>query len=51
MIWRSVTRPIMAIAIFNGVLLFTHWPAVVTASVGSEPLHLALHCLIVLVGA
>jgi putative membrane protein len=47
-VWRSVTRPIMAIAIFNGVLLFTHWPAVVTASVGSEPLHLALHCLIVL---
>ena len=47
-LWRSVTRPIMAIAIFNGVLLFTHWPAVVTASVGSEPLHLALHCLIVL---
>lgn len=47
-VWRSVTRPVMAIAIFNGVLLFTHWPAVVTASVGSEPLHLALHCLIVL---
>ena len=47
-LWRRVTRPIMAIAIFNGVLLFTHWPAVVTASVGSEPLHLALHCLIVL---
>jgi putative membrane protein len=47
-VWRGVTRPIMAIAIFNGVLLFTHWPAVVTASVGSEPLHLALHCLIVL---
>ena len=47
-IWRSITRPVMAIVIFNGVLLFTHWPAVVTASVGSEPLHLALHTLIVL---
>jgi putative membrane protein len=47
-IWRSATRPVMAIVIFNGVLVLTHWPAVVTASVGSEPLHLALHTLIVL---
>ena len=45
--WRSATRPVAAIVIFNGVLLFTHWPAVVTASVGSEPLHLALHTVIV----
>ena len=47
-IWRNMTRPVMALVIFDGVLLFTHWPAVVTASVGSEPLHLALHTLIVL---
>ena len=29
------------------VLLFTHWPEVVAASVGSEPVHFALHVLIV----
>jgi putative membrane protein len=44
---RFLTRPLVAIAVFNGVLLFTHWPAVVEASVRSEPLHFALHTLIV----
>ena len=29
------------------MLLFTHWPAIVEASVGSEPIHLSLHVLIV----
>ncbi len=46
--WRAATRPVTATIIFNGVLLFTHWPAVVSASVGSEPLHFTLHSLIVL---
>ncbi len=44
--WRTLTRPVVATAVFNGVLLFTHWPAVVDASVTSEPLHFALHTLI-----
>jgi len=44
--WRTLTRPVVATAVFNGVLLFTHWPAVVNASVMSEPLHFALHTLI-----
>jgi putative membrane protein len=44
---RVITRPLLALVIFNGVLLFTHWPAVVEASVGSEALHFALHVLIV----
>ena len=44
---RFLTRPVVALIVFNGVLLFTHWPAVVQASVRSEPLHLALHVLIV----
>jgi putative membrane protein len=43
-------RPLPALLLFNGVLLFTHWPEVVTASVGSELTHLALHVLIVLSG-
>ena len=47
-VWRSATRPVMAIVIFNGVLLFTHWPAVVDASLRSEPLHFLLHVTILL---
>lgn len=46
-VFRFFTRPLVALIIFNGVLLFTHWPEVVEASVGSEPIHLALHVLIV----
>jgi len=41
------TRPIVALIFFNAVLLFTHWPEVVEASVGSEPVHFLLHVLIV----
>jgi len=41
--WRFLTRPVMALIVSNGVLLFTHWPAVVDASVRSEPLHFLLH--------
>ena len=32
---RFLTRPVVALAFFNGVLLFTHWPAVVELSVRS----------------
>jgi len=46
-VFRFLVRPIVALALFNGVLLFTHWPAVVEAAVRSEPLHFALHVLIV----
>ncbi len=49
-VFRFVTRPLVALVIFNGVLLFTHWPAIVEASVGSEPIHLSLHVLIVASG-
>jgi putative membrane protein len=44
---RVLTRPIVALAIFNGVFLFTHWPAVVTLSVQSELAHFGLHVLLV----
>ncbi|MBI3647975.1 MAG: cytochrome c oxidase assembly protein [Actinobacteria bacterium] len=44
---RFLTRPVVALAFFNGVLLFTHWPEIVRLSVGSEPLHFGLHALIV----
>jgi len=44
---RFLTRPLVALILFNGVLLFTHWPAVVDASVGSEWTHFGLHVLLV----
>ena len=46
-LWRFLTRPVVAIILFNGVLMFIHWPAVVEASVRSEPLHFLLHVLLV----
>jgi putative membrane protein len=46
-VFRFFTRPLVALIVFNGVLLFTHWPEVVEASVGSEVIHLSLHVLIV----
>jgi putative membrane protein len=44
---RVVLRPAFAFVLFNAVLVFTHWPAVVDASVRSEPIHFALHVLLV----
>jgi putative membrane protein len=46
-IFRFMTRPLVALIFFNAVLLFSHWPDVVAASVGSELVHLGLHVLIV----
>jgi putative membrane protein len=46
-VFGFLTRPVVALATFNGLLLLTHWPEVVDASVGSEWVHLGLHVLIV----
>ncbi len=48
--FHFLVRPLPALVLFNGVLLFTHWPEVVDASVGSELTHFALHVLIVFSG-
>ena len=47
-VFRFLTRPLVALILFNSVLLFTHWPAVVTASVHSEWLHFGLHTALTL---
>jgi len=44
--WAFCTRPLLATALYGGLLLFTHWPAVVEASVRSEFLHLGLHVVL-----
>lgn len=46
-VFAFCVKPLMALIIFNGVLLFTHWPAIVEASVGSELIHFSLHVLVV----
>lgn len=43
---RFLTRPVMALVVFNGVLLFTHWPAVVDLSLRSQLAHFGLHALL-----
>lgn len=43
---RFLTRPLLALVIFNAVLVFTHWPLVVTAAVHSEIAHFATHTLL-----
>ena len=46
-VWTFLTRPVPALVFFNGVLFFTHWPAVVEAGVTDELTHFALHALLV----
>ena len=45
---RALTRPLIALIIFNGILVFTHWPAMVTASVEHEPVHFGIHLVLFL---
>lgn len=44
---RVMTRPLIALILFNVLVAVTHWPTVVNASVGSEPLHFLLHLVLV----
>jgi putative membrane protein len=43
---RFVTRPLIALVLFNVVLVITHVPAVVNTSAGSEPIHFGVHVLV-----
>jgi putative membrane protein len=45
-VWALLTRPLVALIVANGVLLFMHWPEVVTLSVRSELAHFSLHTLL-----
>jgi len=44
---RALTRPLVALIIFNGVLVFTHWPLMVTEAVQHHVLHFGFHVLLV----
>lgn len=44
---RVVSKPLIALVIFNLMIVVTHWPALVNATVGSELLHLSIHITLV----
>ena len=43
---RVLTRPLIALIFFNLVVVLTHWPLVVNASVQSEPIHFIVHVFV-----
>lgn len=45
---RFMSRPVIAGVLFNLVIMVTHIPQIVTASVESGPLHYSLHFLVVM---
>jgi putative membrane protein len=45
---RFLSRPLVALAIFNAIIAVTHWPRLVTLSVESELAHFSLHTVLVL---
>lgn len=44
---KQVARPVPATLLFNGVVVFSHWPAVVNASGSNGTLHYSVHVLVV----
>jgi len=47
-VWKSITRAVPALIIFNALLLFTHWPAVVDLALRSELAHFCIHFAMVI---
>lgn len=43
---RIATKPLLAFAMFNVLIVVTHWPAVVDLSLRSAPAHAALHAVL-----
>lgn len=43
---RTIGRPFIALVIFNGVLVFSHWPVLVDLSLRVELVHFLVHVLI-----
>lgn len=43
---QRLARPLLALILFNGVVVVTHWPAFVDATLRSEPTHFAAHAVL-----
>ncbi len=44
---RRFSRPLVAGLLFNAMVVFTHWPALVNEAVTNGPMHYAVHILVV----
>lgn len=44
---RTLTRPILALIVFNAVIAITHWPALVDLSLRVEAVHFIVHSVLV----
>jgi len=47
-LFRVLTRPVVALLVFNATIALTHWPTIVNLAVDSEPAHLVLHGVLLL---
>lgn len=45
---RALSRPFVALLVFNAFVALSHWPALVALAVRSEPAHFAIHAVLVL---
>jgi len=45
---RQATRPLIALVVFNSVIVLTHWPAVMNLMLRHHPLHLVGHLVLFL---
>lgn len=46
-VMRFLTKPLIATILFNGYLVFSHWPGFVEAAVHNEGLHFGAHFILV----
>lgn len=44
---RILTRPLVALLLFNAVIAITHWPTLVDLSLRSEVVHFSIHTILV----
>jgi putative membrane protein len=47
---RKLTRPVLALVIFNAVMVASHWPVWVDATLRHHPLHFAAHAVLLVAG-
>jgi putative membrane protein len=44
---RTLSRPLIALLLFNGFIAFSHWPALVDMALRSEAMHFGVHAVLV----
>ncbi len=44
---RFLTKPLIAMVLYNGYLVFSHWPGFVEATLQNHGLHFVAHCILV----